>query len=150
MYQNLLVPIDGSAASSAGLTQAIELARAVNGRIRLLHVIDDVSFSFVMDAYAGQPGSWLEDLHAEGTRILADATAAVSQAGVAVDAILDDRLKSPVHDVVVSQAASWPADLIVIGSHGRRGIEYAMLGSSAEKILRKSRVPVLVVRADAS
>src|SRR5690349_24221993 len=67
MYQRILVPVDGSSTSSHGLGEAIRLARLTQGRLRLIHVIDELSFALAMDAYSGQRGDWLYELRAAGT-----------------------------------------------------------------------------------
>ena len=67
--------------------------------------------------------------------------------GVAVDAVLLESFAARVSDLVVEQALGWKADLIVIGTHGRRGVRRMLLGSDAEQILRQAPVPVLLVRA---
>jgi nucleotide-binding universal stress UspA family protein len=81
-----------------------------------------------------------------GERILAEARERVANAGVAVSVVLVEEVAHPVADLVVAQANEWRADLIVIGSHGRRGFDRAMMGSDAERIVRCAPVPVLVVR----
>lgn len=147
MYQRILVPVDGSITSNRGLEEAVQLARLTRGRLRLVHVVDELSFALAMDAYAGHAGDWVKELRAEGVRILAQAKATVSATGVEVDSVLHDGFKKTVHERVVADAAGWPADLIVLGTHGRRGVKRLVLGSSAENILRLSSVPVLLVRA---
>ena len=147
MYQRILVPVDGSATSNRGLEEAIRLARLTHGRLRLLHVIDDLSFALVMDAYGGYAGDWHKVLHEDGVRTLAEARATVEAAGIEVDTVLHDSISSAVHERVTAEASRWPADLIVIGTHGRRGFGRLVLGSSAEHILRYAPVPVLLVRA---
>ncbi len=147
MYQRILVPVDGSATSNGGLNEATRLAKLTQGRLRLVHVVDELSFALAMDAYEGHAGSWVKVLRAEGVQILAQAKATVSAAGVEVDTVLHDGFKETVHERVVADAARWPADLIVLGTHGRRGVKRLVLGSSAENILRLSSVPVLLVRA---
>ena len=99
-----------------------------------------------MDAYSGHAGDWQQELRTEGARILAKAKAIVRAAGVEVDSVLHDGFKDTVTELVIADAAKWPADLIVLGTHGRRGVERMVMGSSAEKILRHSLVPVLLVR----
>ncbi len=147
MYQRILVPVDGSATSNCGLQEAVRLARLTHGRLRLLHVIDDLSFALVMDAYAGYAGDWHKVLHEDGVRTLAQARATVEAAGIEVDAVLHDNLTGTVYERVTAEASRWPADLIVVGTHGRRGLGRLVLGSSAEHILRYAPVPVLLVRA---
>ena len=147
MYQRILVPVDGSSTSSHGLGEAIRLARLTQGRLRLIHVIDELSFALAMDAYSGQRGDWLHELRAAGTRLLEEGVARAASEGVEADSVLRDTFRSAVPDRVTQEAASWPADLIVLGTHGRRGLGRMVMGSSAELILRHASIPVLLVRA---
>jgi nucleotide-binding universal stress UspA family protein len=147
MYQRILVPVDGSSTSQRGLDEAIRLALLTRGRLRLLHVIDELSFALAMDAHAGYAGDWLSVLRESGERLLEDAKAAAKAAGVEADVVLCDRLSGKVHELVASEAARWPADLIVLGTHGRRGVGRSVMGNSAEHILRHATVPILLVRA---
>jgi nucleotide-binding universal stress UspA family protein len=147
MYQQILVPIDGSPTSRHGLDEAIRVAKLTQGRLRLLHVIDELSFALAMDAYAGYAGDWLNVLRENGRRLLDEAAATAQAAGIEADQVLCDSFAGSVHQVVNAEAAKWPADLIVLGTHGRRGVGRVVMGSSAEHILRYASVPVLLVRA---
>lgn len=147
MYQRILVPVDGSETSRRGLDEALRLAAAVGGRVRVLHAIDELSFALAMDGYAGNPGGWLDTLREQGSRLLALAAAQAAKAGVPADTVLRDEFRSPVHQVVNDEARDWGAELIVLGTHGRRGLGRLVMGSSAEQILRTARVPVLLVRS---
>ncbi|RYF82864.1 MAG: universal stress protein [Comamonadaceae bacterium] len=147
MYQRILVPIDGSSTSGRGLTEAIQIARLTGGRLRLVHVIDELSFALAVDAYAGYSGTWLEELRTNATKLLLAAQARAAKENVEADTVLIDRFKGAVHDQVIAEAQASMADLIVIGTHGRRGIGRWVMGSSAEHILRLSPVPVLLIRA---
>ena len=69
MYERILVPVDGSLTSNRGLDEAIRLATLTHARLRLIHVIDELSFALAMDAYAGYAGDWLGELRANGARI---------------------------------------------------------------------------------
>ncbi|WP_218509881.1 universal stress protein [Variovorax sp. dw_308] len=146
MYQRILVPLDGSPTSTRGLQEAIRVAQLTKGRLRLMHVIDELSFALGMSAYAGYGGDWLGLLREAGASVLEQAKSAVVASGVGVETLLEDHLAGPVHVMVTAEASRWPADLIVLGTHGRRGIGRTVLGSSAENILRYSTVPVLLVR----
>ncbi|MDP9898706.1 universal stress protein [Variovorax ginsengisoli] len=150
MYQRILVPIDGSSTSSRGLSEAIRLAKLTGGRLRLVHVIDELSFALAMDAYAGYAGNWLEELRASAAKLLQAAQAEAVEADVEADTVLLDRFNGTVHDQIIAEAEACKAELIVIGTHGRRGIGRWVMGSSAEHILRISPVPVLLVRAPES
>jgi len=147
MYQRILVPIDGSDTSNLGLAEAIRLAQMTQGQLRLLYVIDELSFALSMDAYAGYAGDWLNTLRENGRRLLDDASAKAKAAGVPAETVLQDKFNGKLADSVSSEALHWGAELIVLGTHGRRGIGRFVMGSGAENVLRNAPVPVLLVRA---
>ena len=146
MYQRILVPVDGSATSQKGVSEAIALAKLTGGRIRLVHVVDELSIAMSADAFAGYSGAVLPLLREGGEQILAQARERVDTAGVPVDTSLHEVFAGRVSDLVAQEASAWAADLIVIGTHGRRGLGRMVLGSDAEQILRVAPVPVLLVR----
>ena len=144
MYQRILVPVDGSPTSNQGLAEAVKLAKLTGARLRLIHVINEMTFSTGFEIYTADVIGILKE---GGEHILAEATARVAAAGIDVETHLSENLGSRVCDIVVDDALEWKADLIVIGSHGRHGIGRLFIGSDAEQILRKSPVPVLLVHA---
>jgi nucleotide-binding universal stress UspA family protein len=144
MYQRILVPVDGSPTSSQGLTEALKLAKLTGARLRLVHVINELTFSSGFEIYTPDVIGILKE---GGEQILAAAKARVEAAGIDVETHLSENFGSRVCDIVVDDALDWKADLIVIGSHGRRGINRLLIGSDAEQVLRKSPVPVLLVHA---
>ncbi|CAB5516712.1 Putative universal stress protein [Achromobacter anxifer] len=147
MYQRILVPIDGSAASEQGLNEAIRIAKAVHARLRLIHVVDELSFAFTVSAYRYQAGELLDLLRKDAEKLLLTALEKVKAADVEADTVLYENLDKTVKQRVLDESLSWKADLIVIGTHGRRGANRLLLGSSAEGIMRGATVPVLLVRA---
>ncbi|MFY2605454.1 universal stress protein [Achromobacter ruhlandii] len=147
MYQRILVPVDGSPTSERGLQEAIGLALLTHASLRLIHVIDEMSFMLGIDAYGYAAGELLDLLRKDGTEILQQASATVRAQGVPVDSVLYENLDKTVQQRIIAEAEMWKADLIVIGTHGRRGVRRLVLGSSAEGVLRTSPVPVLLVRA---
>jgi nucleotide-binding universal stress UspA family protein len=148
MYQRILVPVDGSPISERGLDEAIGLARLTGGRLRLMHVVDELSVAMGATAgFASVGADTFRLLRDGGEQILANAKARVEAARLPVDTVLDDTLGGRICDLVVAQARQWPAELIVIGTHGRRGVGRLLLGSDAEQVLRLAPVPVLLVRA---
>jgi len=156
MYQRILVPVDGSPPSQRGLTEAIALARRTGARMRLINVVDTVSLAMQADAvslamqadaFAGTVGDMIPLMREGGQKILVSARTQVEAAGIGVDTVLRDGFAARVCDLVIDEAKAWSADLIVIGTHGRRGAARWLLGSDAERILRMSSVPVLLVRA---
>jgi len=146
IYQRILVPLDGSETSQLGLQEAIRVAKLTQGELRLFHVVDDLSFALAMDAYAGQTGDWLRALREMGSKLLEDGRRVAQEAGVKVQVALHEKFNDGLPDAVAAEARRWPADLIVLGTHGRRGVGRFMLGSGAENILRSAPVPVLLVR----
>jgi len=149
MYQNILVPLDGSLAASRGLTEAIKLAASLHARIRLFHVVNEmvvISPELSTTAFTEVLGL----LRTQGEKLLDDGEAAVRKAGVPVESKLTEAMGGQAGDHVVQEAGSWPAHLIVCGTHGRRGLRRMLMGSDAEHIVRHSPVPVLLVRADES
>ena len=149
MYQRILVPIDGSPTSDHGLDEAIALARLTGASIRLLHVLDDLVFTTGFETGATYAGTVLPRLRQRSERILAAGRQRVSAAAVAVDTLTIECFAKRPCDVIVEQATQWPADLIVIGTHGRRGVTRMMLGSDAEQVARMAPAPVLLVRSPA-
>ena len=145
MYQHILVPVDGSDTSLKGLTEAIRLAKMTGGQIRLLHMVDTLSVATSLGAYVVSTDV-MEQLRTEGEQLLQRARLQALAEGVVTDAVLEDNVQGRLSDWVVEQALAWPADLVVLGTHGRRGVGRLLLGSDAEQVLRISPVPVLLVR----
>lgn len=144
MYQNILVPIDGSETGARGLQEAIELARSLGARIRLIHVINRTPW-----VTQGSPGAieeLLTQFRSTGESIVHEAKAAVRSAGIEVDDRLVEASGERAGEFVVAEAKSWPAELIVCGTHGVRGLRRLLMGSDAEHIVSHSPVPVLLVR----
>jgi nucleotide-binding universal stress UspA family protein len=146
MFRKILVPFDGSAPSRAGLERAIALARDQRARLRLLHVVDEHGVIQGMEPTVNV-GDLLEGLVAEGRKLLAAAAATVKKHGVKADTVLYEVIVGRVADRIVREAARWHADVIVMGTHGRRGFGRLVMGSDAENVLRQTPVPVLLVRS---
>lgn len=146
MYKRILVPVDGSPASSRGLGEAINLGRDQGSEMLLIHIVDDWKVATGDIATVNlEAGS--RRLRQAGQALLREAEARVRQAGVPVTTVLLEELGLPVGACIVQRARDWPADLIVCGTHGRRGVRRLLLGSDAEYILRHTPVPILLLRA---
>jgi len=149
MYQRILVPVDGSDTARRGLSEAIAIARALGASIRLVHVV--TRLPLVSPALSGPAvQDLLDQLRSSGESILHDSLTAVRDAGIAVDSRLIEALGAEAGECIIEQSASWPADLIVCGTHGRRGLRRMLMGSDAEYIVRHSTVPVLLVHGTGS
>lgn len=147
MYHHILVPVDGSSTSNQGLEVAIRLGQATGARLHLLHVIDEGMYASGFESYSLYTQSLLPYLKEGGEAILMEASQRVEKAGLLVDQTLVEGLAHWVADAVLDQVPLLHIDLIVIGTHGRRGIGRLVMGSDAEQVLRTSPVPVLLVRA---
>ena len=146
MYDRILVPIDGSPTSERALAEAAGLARLCSATLRLLHVMDPLMH---ITGYE-RPEVFVREiepaLRKAAQDLLAKARDGVADERVKVETALVDSVGQRVSDIILDQAAAWPADLIVIGTHGRRGVDRVLMGSDAEQVARRSPVPVLLVR----
>ena len=145
MYRNILVPIDGSAMATQGLREAVQLAGLLRSRVRILHVLNQAPLTapgFVPAVAV----DLVAELRRAGESIVERGRQEVAAAHVEVEARLVEVIGERVGETVIEDAKSWPADLIVCGTHGRRGVRRLLLGSDAEYIVRLSPVPVLLVR----
>jgi nucleotide-binding universal stress UspA family protein len=145
MYAKILVPVDGSVTSNLGLDEAIRIAKSQGSQIRLVHVVNEyvLGYPYAPGVFAG---SVIDELKDAGSKILTDTEASVRQQGVACESVLLECLGGAAASSILDQAKEWPADIIVMGTHGRRGLVRLTLGSDAEHVVRMSPVPVLLVR----
>ena len=132
----------------AGMREAIKLAKGLRAKLRLVHVVNEL----VAMPDAGGPylGDLFESMRKDGKRLLKNAEAAVRGHGLSVDSVLQEAVGGLTAVLVVRQARKWRADLIVIGTHGRRGMKRLVMGSDAEEIVRIAPVPVLLIRSNLS
>lgn len=150
MYQRILVPIDGSPPSNAGLAEAIKLAKLTGARVRVLHVVDEMRDLTSDDRFRAMSDRVVGLIERGAQAILEEARAQVDAAGTPVDTVIFDSLSGSLITHVANQVQEWGADLIVLGTHGRRGLDRILFGSDAETIVRNCTVPVLLVRGSPS
>ena len=150
MYQRILVPIDGSTTGARGLEEAIKLGKLTGAQLRLVHVVDELSFAMSAGYGLTYTGDVLNVLREAGAEILGKAINHAKAAGLEADSVLNDSFAGRVCDLVLAEAKAWGADLIVLGTHGRRGVGRMFMGSDAENIVRGATTPVLLVRSDAA
>ena len=143
-FRRILVPVDGSAPSRDAVELAVVTATALGATLIFCSVVDServvgecAAMSFV------DPAPSIDALKARAAGILAGAVARAEGAALHVESVLKEG--EPV-ETVLALAQEEGADLIVMGSHGRRGLQRLLLGSTTEGVLRKSDIPVLVVR----
>lgn len=144
MYERILVALDGSETARHGLETAIRLAREGDGRLLLLHVMEE-PLPLAINGDWTLPTIPLETHRQAGARLLEDALATCREAGVEAETQLLEAAGRRIGPLISETASAWQADLIVTGTHGRRGLDRLLLGSVAEGILRTARTPVLLL-----
>lgn len=144
MYDKILVPVDGSVTSALGLDEAIRLAKNQGAKLRIVHVVDDLIMSDTVGLYTDE---LLESLRGHGKDILAKAQTRAQSQGLDPESVLLEHFGGRAAELVVDEAKKWGANLIVLGTHGRRGMTRLVMGSDAEEIVRTTPVPVLLVRS---
>jgi nucleotide-binding universal stress UspA family protein len=144
MFNRILVPVDGSPTSTKALVTALQLARESGGRVRLVHSFDELTYltgyEYSVDLMQQCRG------HAE--KVLQQALEIARAAGIEADAKLLEVPGQRLGDAVAEEARRFDAELIVVGTHGRRGLGRVLLGSGAEQVIRLAPVPVLTIRGE--
>jgi nucleotide-binding universal stress UspA family protein len=146
-FRKILVAFDGSAASQRALDEAVRLAGTVSARLRLVHVMDELAWVNGFEPARAYFDDVLPRMRRAGEELLARGMAQALAAGVQAESELLIGSSDRICDQLAAEARRWPADLIVAGTHGRRGTDRMLLGSDAEQIVRHAPVPVLLVRA---
>ncbi|MEJ2360674.1 MAG: universal stress protein [Gammaproteobacteria bacterium] len=151
MYQRILVAIDGSQTSNQALQEAITLGKALHSKLRLIHVVDIIGASWYSGEFTDLQPTW-DFLIKSGRELLEQASQTVTDAGVTVDSHLEEinGIGRHIAEVIIEQAGDWHADLIVLGTHGRRGLNRVLLGSVAEGVMRLAETPVLLIRSNST
>ena len=144
MFKRILVPVDGSATSNKALIQALQLARECGATVRLMHAVDELVY---VGVYEYSP-NLMDVVREAAQKVLADALDIAKSAGIEADTRLVDEPGQRLGDTVAREATQWGADLIVLGTHGRRGFSRIVLGSGAEQVIRGAPVPVLIIRGE--
>ena len=150
MYKSILVPTDGSTLSGKAVKQAVMLAKSIGAKVTIVHATRDYK-AFVKQRYNVLPAmaapvekKYKEEYAASSKKILDEACAIGVAAGIEC-ARVSVIGESP-YAAIIKQAAKSKCDLIMMASHGRRGLEGLLLGSETQKVLTHSKIPVLVVR----
>jgi nucleotide-binding universal stress UspA family protein len=149
VYQRILVPIDGSAAATLGLHEALGLAIEHGARLHLLHIVDNPPMRVEMSATTS-PEELRANRHRHGKRLLADAHRLAAAAGAPADTALREVAHTRLADAIVEEARDCGCDLIVMGMQRRRGMERLTFGNDSGRVAQLSPVPVLLVREQAA
>lgn len=150
MFKHILVAVDGSDTSNLALQEAIKLAKEQQATLRLIHVVDETPVYMTMVTMDApfSAADYQKAMREAGQKVLAISAATAREAGIEVDtkfAILEVAAQR-IGDAIIEEAKRWPADLIVIGTHGRHGFSHLLLGSVTEGVIRLATKPVLVIR----
>jgi nucleotide-binding universal stress UspA family protein len=149
MYRHVLVAVDGSDCSNYAASQGVRLCEALQARLTFITVTPDWKSIGLSELALGH----LEDEYpkraeAYATRILQQAKQAAASRGLDVELV--HKIHRKPHKAILEEAESRGCDLIVVGSHGRHGVERLLLGSEASKVTNLSPISVLVVRGSAN
>ena len=144
MYKNILVPLDGSPTSEAAVVNAIALAKAFKSTVTLLSIVDTYAFVGLGTDVASGQTDYLSAATAEAKLAVQSALHLCEVADVAATPSV--RQGQGVYKSILAAAHASGADLIVMGSHGRKGLEKLMLGSVASQVLSNTHLPVMIIR----
>lgn len=147
MYARILVPVDASAAAAAGLGEAVRVAKLCDAQLRLLHVVDDLHFAPEASLHPAVPAAMMSTALEAGSALLRRLRDDAIREGGVVESVLVESAGRKLHEIVNEQAQAWGAELLVLGTHGRHGVDRFLAGSAAEQVLRHADVPVLLVRS---
>lgn len=146
MYSKILVAVDESETSRHALQQAIELAKQLSASVRMVHVLD-MSWLPVGPEIAIDTSAMCAARRAVGERILAAARDTAKASGFEPEDVLIET-ENPIQHVaeaITQEGSRWGAELVVLGTHGRRGFRHFMLGSVAERVTKLSSGPILLI-----
>jgi len=146
VFKRILVSVDGSHTAELALQEAIKLAKELGGQLRIVNAVDVANVN--LNAEFPNPPEIRDAMTKGGQEILRKAGAVAGEAGIPVETKLIeiDTLGHRIPEMIAEDAEAWPADLIVIGTHGRRGLSHLFLGSVAEGVVRVATKPVLLIR----
>lgn len=146
MYSRLLVPLDGSPTSLLALDHAAGLAGLSGATVILLHIIEPTQHSTGFE----RPEVYIKDVRPRfleaGQALLNEAANRLRQDGIATETVLLESDIERVSEQIARQAEESDCDLVILGTHGRRGVGRLLLGSDAEQVARIAPVPVMLVR----
>ncbi|MDQ2858235.1 MAG: universal stress protein [Candidatus Eremiobacteraeota bacterium] len=144
-FGRILVAVDDSDASSAAQTLALDLAVAARSRVSFCHIVETDDLLGTTETFGYDPRPYFEERHRYASTLTAASTQAATERGVDADTVV---IEGSAANGILEAAVARDADLIAVGTHGRRGFRRLLLGSVAEDLLRRSSVPVVVVRID--
>jgi nucleotide-binding universal stress UspA family protein len=145
MFKHILLPTDGSALSEAAIHKGIQFAKSINAKVTGFHVILPFHvFTFQTEMLEDTKEQFERDSQAHAERCLDVIKKAAEAAGVRCDT--DSVVASHPYDAIIKAAEDKGCDLILMASHGRRGVQGLLIGSETQKVLTHAKRPVLVIR----
>ena len=148
MFKHILLPTDGSRLSDRAVQRGIELAGSLNARITAIHVIPEFRMmadeSFVLPSGVDIKRRYDKEAKARAEKMLEKIGERAKTAGVKYEGV--SVMGDVPYEHIIETAKKRKCDLIMMASHGRRGISGLLLGSEASKVLTHSKIPVLIVR----
>lgn len=151
MYKRIAVAVDGSKTSDAALAEAIRLGGAMNATLLLLHVCEEMPLMMEPDGMTVLMTPDIMQAIAEAGRVLLNKCRnTVAAAGLPVETKLIETAGGHMGREIAQAAQGWGAELLVVGTHGRKGVVHLLLGSVAESVMRNASMPVLLVRDNAN
>lgn len=147
MYKHILAAVDGSHTSNLALKEAVKLTKGQDALLRIVHVVDETPAYSMTDA-PFPISAYQKVMREAGEKVLAECASGIETAGIKFETkcIVIDSLVKRICEAISEEAKSWPADLVVIGTHGRHGFDRLLLGSVAEGVIRIATKPVLIIR----
>lgn len=145
LFTHVLIPTDGSELSDKAIERGIHFAKQIGAKVTGFHAIPVFrTFTGLAGMLELTPDAYLESAKAHARRILDKIQRAADEAGVECDVEL--ALSDHPHEVIMAIAHQKKCDLIIMASHGRRGLKGVLLGSETQKVLTHGKLPVLVLR----
>ena len=144
MFKRILVPTDGSDITNKAVTTALALAKSVGAQLYTISVKEPFPYSAISEMQPTPPQEFFDAQERIAAKRLALVTEAAKTAGVSCQAHSVEALHP--WEAIIDHAKRQECDLLVMASHGRRGVTALLLGSETQKVLTHSTVPVLVVR----
>lgn len=150
MYKRIMVAVDESFMTDKVLDTAIELAKMSGAQLAICHAVDETIFAQrnVAMMLPNSVGKAEYKMRVGAQGFLGKAEEVAKAAGVVAEIKLVESEEKHVSDMLAEAAAEWQADLLIVGTHGRRGVERFFVGSVAERLVRKSEVSLLLVRGE--
>lgn len=147
MFKRIMVAIDGSSTANAALREAVKLAKDQQAVLRIVHVVDIVMLA-VESPY--ELREYEDSVRRAGAQMLNQAAAVAREVGIEAETVLLEvrQFQDRIADEIARSAKDWRADVIVIGTHGRRGLSRLFIGSVAESLVRIAPASVLLIRGE--